>query len=273
MRLALSVTLFCVISTGLSAGVDWTKYPPPSSEKDGPERASSARFGVAKAPGAEAAAGDLVGAAESFRAILKNDPDNKAAKAALQRVLSDPAFQRQAADPYDAASFRGRPRDTKTVQLLFELLTPLVVGADLSFYSSRHHNWGVGYGGFSAATNSIYNVHPRYRYYRARGHWDSFFEVGGLFAGYHSQSGDSVYTTDFKGGDLGYGVNVINYGSLTMDFMVSLNVGAVNMSQPRTNWTSTWNGSYYVYNSTRVYEERSYFIGYPLIGFGWGWVF
>lgn len=227
-----------------------------------------------KSARAQAKAGDLVGAVVDYQAHLEAQPNDTAAAAELKKLEDSPAYQRQAKDPRYPPNFRGRPRDEKTVQLMFELLSPLGAGPDLSFYANRHHNFGAGYISYGSTTGSFYSFHPRYRYYRGRTHWDSFFELGGVFWGASSPASHSRQTADFKGFDLGYGVNVINRGNWTMQFMLSLTVGGVTQVMPYLRSTMVSGpGPSWSYTETRGSDTRDYFIAYPLIGWGYGLVF
>lgn len=104
------------------------------------------------------------------------------------------------------------------------LLSILGAAGDLSFYLNKWNNLGVGYTGFSSPTFTYSLWHPRYRYYQADWYWAPYFEAG--FLG--GNCAGSGYKGSLIGSDLGFGVNVINEGPLTMEFSVSYPMVLVN---------------------------------------------
>ena len=223
----------------------------------------------------EAKVGDPVGALDDYRAYLKSQPQDGIVAKEMSKLKASAPYNQQAGDEYDASSFRGRPRDEKVFQIMFELLTPLLVGPDISFYANRHHNFGFGYAGGGGANASAYSFHPRYRYYRARTHWDSFFEIGGEFIGGQVKDSGSgaISHSEWKALDLGYGVNVINRGNWTMEFLLSLSIGAASSTTANTSYTYTYSGPTVTSTNKTSYDTQAYPAAFPLIGWGWGLVF
>lgn len=144
------------------------------------------------------------------------------------------------------------PRNKKTFMILNEIFTPIGFGLDLSYFSSRKHNWGLGYTGGSVTGGSLFLFHPRYRYYQAQSYWSPFFELGGDFLFVNSIDGSGGSMT---AADLGFGVNMVNEGPMTVEFLLSLTGGVISSRGAK--------GS----------SNYSYPFAIPLIGFAWGLIF
>ncbi len=197
---------------------------------------------------------NLPGAIEAYDQYLELAPADTKIKAYNETLRTALARLRQSVDPEDPYAQFGRPRDHKLVQVVEEILSPAILGTDVSFYLNRHHNFGVGLSAFPGF--QLY--HPRWRYYRARWNWDSFFEVGGLFGGLKYGYGSASSTTTLTGGDLAYGVNVITGGIWTQEFILSLNYLNISETFVDSDGTS---------------HNYGVAVPYPLIGWGFGLVF
>jgi hypothetical protein len=237
-------------------------------------------------------------ASASFERYLDKHPEDQALRAYEDRLKASLKRQPGSESGESANSgvdgvtvfMKDNPRDSKHYQITLELLTPLVAGLDLAYLYDRHHDFGLGFVGVSAANGSGNLFHPRYRYHSGRFYWDSFFELGGLFGGYHQDDGNGGYTqASVTGGDLGLGVDYKNEGPWTFAFLLSFNFvgGSIH-----THSVDTYNpGGYYnsvydpytgLYNYqyvgaadvTSVSDTSSGgFVIYPLLGLSFGFAF
>jgi tetratricopeptide (TPR) repeat protein len=231
-------------------------------------------------------------ASDSFEKYLLVHPED-GSMAAYEAKLKAGLSRRPVADAPAAAVaantgvdgvtvfMKENPRDNQHVQITVEMLTPLIAGLDLGYYSSRHHDFGLGYVGFGSGDISGSLFHPRYRYHSARFYWDSFFELGGLFGGYKENESNGDYNQEsMTGGDMGLGVDFKNNSPWTFNFLLSFNF--VSLTN-KTRTTDTYNTGYFDYNTySYVYgtnvssvreESSSIFVIYPLIGISFGFIF
>jgi tetratricopeptide (TPR) repeat protein len=205
--------------------------------------------------------GDPAKAREAYGQYLALNPADSRSQGFYQFLATRVAAGTEPPPPLnpDGEQLEHNPRDHKRLMFQNELLTPIVFGLDASFFFNRRHNLGIGLtipplsgsGG-----SSIPLLHPRYRYYQAKWYWSPFFELGGLYWS-GSSGGLQPLSSSIWAGDLGFGVNMINKGSSTVEFLLTLTGGILN-TQANT--------------SSGVVNLSAPFV-IPLVGFGWGAVF
>lgn len=238
-------------------------------------------------------------ASDCFDAYLKDNPKDSALAGYAAKLKASLASRNAAAASALAPVPQGvdgvttflkdNPRDKQHYQITLENLTPIFIGLDFAYYYNRHHDYGLGWIGYSGSKQGGNLFHPRYRYHRARFYWDSFFELGGLLGGYKqdlSVNGNGDYNqASVLGGDFGLGVDYKADGPWTFNFLLSFNFLSISTTTRTTRTYGGYSSYYYdyycgcyVYNSSPSYTQvdtNTYgaFVAYPLIGMSYGFIF
>lgn len=221
-RLPVLACLACLALSGpLRAGAASPVLPPPVPPDWAPAAAPARASATAKA---SSAAKVTATASVNDRWIVKSD---------------------------DPDELRDNPRDHKRFMFNVESYFPWVSRMDVAVFFNRNVSLGMAFLNASASTDYGSAVgtllNPRLKFYEGHWFWSPYFKLGLIWAGSTVVSDYGKTTDNYSAwaGDLGFGVNYINEGPLTMGFELSVplgtagsqnvgNLGASNVNIPVT---------------------------------------